>query len=90
VIVDSNRTYGKDELHQRVVARERGRPDTNVGRGIAIDDPAIDVVGLARSLGVSAHGPVEDLGDLESAVRRAIETVRAGEPALVEVRTQLD
>ena len=90
VIVDSNRTYGKDELHQRVVARERGRPEANVGRGIAIDAPAIDLAGLARSLGLAAQGPVDDLRDFALAVQRAIATVVAGEPALVEVRTALD
>jgi thiamine pyrophosphate-dependent acetolactate synthase large subunit-like protein len=87
VVADANRTYGKDEQHQRVLARERGRPDDRVGVGIALDGPVVDLAGLARSFGIEASGPVVDLDGLRDAVRRAIEVVRSGEPALVEVRT---
>jgi len=87
MVVDNNRTYGKDEQHQRVLAKERGRPEANVLRGIAIDGPAVDLTGLARSLGVSAEGPIADFADLAPAFARAVERVRAGEPAVVEVRT---
>jgi benzoylformate decarboxylase/acetolactate synthase-1/2/3 large subunit len=90
VVVDANRTYGKDELHQTVVAKERGRPTTNVGQGIALDGPVVDHAALARSLGVHAEGPIDDFGDLEGALRRALAAVDAGGPALVEVRTALD
>lgn len=90
MIVDANRTYGKDELHQRVVARERGRSDANVGRGIAIDEPTIDLAGLARSLGIAAEGPIEDIRELELALHRAVARVTAGEPSVVEVRTSPD
>ena len=90
VVVDANRTYGKDELHQTVVAKERGRPTTNVGRGIVLDGPVIDHAAMARSLGVTAEGPVETLDELEAALTRALAAVDASEPALVEVRTALD
>jgi thiamine pyrophosphate-dependent acetolactate synthase large subunit-like protein len=87
MVVDANRTYGKDEQHQRVLAKERGRPESRVRHGIAIDEPAVDVAGLARSLGVAAEGPVMDLPELEAALARAVVRVAAGEPAVVEVRT---
>jgi benzoylformate decarboxylase/acetolactate synthase-1/2/3 large subunit len=90
VIVDSNRTYGKDELHQRVVARERGRPEHNVGRGIALDEPTVDVAALARSMGITATGPIVAIDELETALARAVAAVAAGEPALVDVRTAPD
>jgi thiamine pyrophosphate-dependent acetolactate synthase large subunit-like protein len=87
MVVDNNRTYGKDEQHQRVLARERGRPEENVFRGIAIDEPTVDLTGLARSLGVSAEGPIREFADLPPALARAVGRVRAGEPAVVEVHT---
>jgi benzoylformate decarboxylase/acetolactate synthase-1/2/3 large subunit len=87
VVVDANRTYGKDEQHQRAVAAERSRPEGNVGRGIAIDGPVVDHAAMARALGVRAEGPITTLHDLETALEAAIEAVEAGEPALVEVRT---
>jgi len=87
MVIDNNRTYGKDEQHQRVLAKERGRPEENVFRGIAIDGPTVDLTGLARSLGVSAEGPIADFADLAPALARAVDRARAGEPAVVEVRT---
>jgi thiamine pyrophosphate-dependent acetolactate synthase large subunit-like protein len=90
MIVDANRTYGKDEQHQRVVARERGRPESNTGRGILIDRPDVDHAALARALGVAAEGPIDDLHELRVALERALARVAAGEPALVEVRTAPD
>ena len=90
MVVDANRTYGKDEQHQRVVARERGRPEGNAGRGILIDEPVVDHAALARSLGVAAEGPIEDLDELRPALDRALAAVAAGEPALIEIRTAPD
>jgi len=90
MIIDANRTYGKDELHQRVVAHERGRPLTNVGRGIVIDEPTIDLAALARSFGVAAEGPIDEIDELEAALGRAVARVAAGEPSVVEVRTAPD
>jgi thiamine pyrophosphate-dependent acetolactate synthase large subunit-like protein len=89
-IVDANRTYGKDEQHQRVMARERGRSEANVGHGIVIDGPTIELAALARSLGIAAEGPIDEIGDLETALARAVAQVKAGEPAFVEVRTSPD
>jgi thiamine pyrophosphate-dependent acetolactate synthase large subunit-like protein len=86
-VVDANRTYGKDEQHQRVVARERDRSDERVMRGIGLEDPIVDLAGLARSFGVDAGGPIVDPAELGPALRRALGVVRSGEPAVVEVRT---
>jgi thiamine pyrophosphate-dependent acetolactate synthase large subunit-like protein len=90
IVIDANRTYGKDEQHQRVMARERGRPEDNAGHGILIAEPVVDHAALARSLGVFAEGPIVDLAGLEPALRRAVDRVAAGEPAVVEVRTAPD
>jgi acetolactate synthase I/II/III large subunit len=87
VLVDSNRTYFQDERHQRAVARHRERPEDRVGLGIAIDEPAIEHAALARSLGLAADGPIEDAGELEKALSRAIARVQAGEPVVLDVRT---
>lgn len=88
MVVDANRTYGKDETHQKVLAKERGRPENRAHVGISLDSPTIDLVGMARSLGVGAEGPVEDMPSLQAALRRSVERVKAGEPVLVEVRTE--
>ncbi len=87
VLVDANRAYFQDERHQRAVATNRGRPPEQVGVGIAIDEPAVDLAALARSLGIPSDGPIEDYEELRAALRRAVARVRAGEPVLLDVRT---
>ncbi len=87
MVVDSNRSYFQDERHQRAMARNRERPVERVGVGIEIDKPAIDHAGLARSLGIDAVGPIEDMPALESALARAVAQVKAGEPIVLDVRT---
>lgn len=87
MVVDGNRTYSKDELHQRTVAKERGRSPERATVGITMETPTIDHAGLARSLGVWSEGPLTDMASVRSALARAVEVVRAGEPAVVEVRT---
>ncbi len=86
-ILDDNATYYRDELHQVAVSRLRGRDPSQVGPGLHLDGPGIDHVGLARSFGMTAEGPVDALEDLDRALARAIAAVRAGEPVLVDVRT---
>jgi thiamine pyrophosphate-dependent acetolactate synthase large subunit-like protein len=43
---------------------------------------------LARSMGMEGIGPIENPNDLAPALRRAIDIVKSGEPALVDVVTQ--
>jgi benzoylformate decarboxylase/acetolactate synthase-1/2/3 large subunit len=43
---------------------------------------------MAQSMGVYAEGPISDPKDLGPAIRRAVDRVKRGEPALVDVVTQ--
>jgi len=84
--VANNRSYYNDEEHQERVARVRSRPAENRWIGQRIDEPAVDFAGLARDLGADGFGPVTDPSDLAEAFKRGLEAVRAGGPALVDVR----
>jgi len=75
-VVVNNRTYGKDRLHQQVVARARGRPVLEPSPGIDLDDPAIDFAALAAAQGVEGMGPVMEAGELRTALARAVSIVR--------------
>jgi thiamine pyrophosphate-dependent acetolactate synthase large subunit-like protein len=86
-ILDDNGTYYRDELHQVAVSRLRGRDPSQVGPGLHLDGPEVDHVGLARSFGMTAEGPIGALDDLDRALARAVAAVRAGEPVLLDVRT---
>jgi thiamine pyrophosphate-dependent acetolactate synthase large subunit-like protein len=86
VAVANNRSYFNDELHQERVARERGRPVENRWIGQRIAEPEIDLAAIGRAQGAVGFGPVADAGALPATFRAAIDAVRAGEVAVVDVR----
>ena len=49
---------------------------------------AEDYATLARSMGLYGEGPIANPRDLGPALKRAVERVEKGEPALVDVVTQ--
>lgn len=85
VVVANNRSYFTDEIQQEMVARERKRPVENRWIGQRIDDPPVDLAGLARDFGVAAEGPVCKATDLLAALERGLEAIEGGEPYLVDV-----
>lgn len=85
-VVQNNRSYGKDEMHQRQVARTRGRSEDVVGVGIHLDEPNISYTKLAEAQGVEAFGPVEEPAQLPSVLKEAGRIVRTERrPVLVDV-----
>jgi acetolactate synthase I/II/III large subunit len=90
IVMYNNRTYGNDLNHQAMMARTRGRPEENKTVGIDINDPVVDFVGMARSFGAWAEGPIERAEDLRPAFERAKrEVVENGRVALVDLYTQV-
>ncbi len=88
IVMLNNRSYYNDWDHQIRIARRRGRPEENAWVGQDINDPAPDFATMARSMGVHAEGPIDKPDQVASALRRAIEVVKEGRPALVDVITQ--
>jgi acetolactate synthase-1/2/3 large subunit len=73
------------------VQRMANRHNRGIDRaviGTTLGDPNIDYSKIAQGLGVHAEGPITDSKDLGAALRRAVDVVRRGEPALVDVVTQ--
>lgn len=87
MVVDANRSYMQDRHHQTVMAEQRQHPLTGVGVGIDMEGPRVQFAALARSLGVHAEGPISEPRELDEALKRAVQIVRAGEPVVVEVDT---
>jgi thiamine pyrophosphate-dependent acetolactate synthase large subunit-like protein len=86
MLIANNRSFYNDELHQERVARERGRPVENKWIGQRIDEPDIDLAAMARAQGAVGIGPVTQLNELRSAVKQAIDHVKAGKVCVVDVR----
>ncbi len=82
-IVSNNRSNFNDELHQEAVAKARQRPVENRWIGQRISDPEIDLCQVAAGHGVEGEGPVTNVADLEAAIRRGLEVVKAGRPYLI-------
>jgi thiamine pyrophosphate-dependent acetolactate synthase large subunit-like protein len=85
IVVANNRSYFTDEIQQEMVAQERKRAIENRWIGQRMDDPPIDIAGVARDLGVDADGPVARVADLAAALHRGLEAVENGKPYLVDV-----
>jgi len=75
-------------MHVQRVADRRDRVLNDGPIGTRIVGPEIDYASLAKSMGVWGSGPITDPNELAPALKRAVEVVKAGEPALVDVVTQ--
>ncbi len=87
-VMYNNRAYYNDWEHQLRMARQRGTPAERAHIGMDLDGPPVDFAGLARSMGWYAEGPIDKGDEIGPALKRAIERVKAGQPALVDVLTQ--
>jgi thiamine pyrophosphate-dependent acetolactate synthase large subunit-like protein len=87
VVVRNNRSYYNDEEHQQTIADARGRPPENAWIGMRMADPPPDLATLARGFGCWAEGPIEEPDALPAVLARAVEQVRAGGVAVVDVVT---
>jgi thiamine pyrophosphate-dependent acetolactate synthase large subunit-like protein len=87
-VMNNNRAYHEEVMHMQRMAGRRERGIDRADIGSSINDPAIDFVKLAQSMGVHAEGPITTPGELAPAIGRAIATVKNGEPALIDVIMQ--
>ncbi len=87
IVVANNRAYFNDVVHQEHIAINRDRPVENKWIGQRIDEPAVDITGLARSFGFEA-ATVSDAGELLAALGQAADKVKAGGRYLLDVRVE--
>lgn len=88
IVMYNNRAYYNDWHHQIRMARLRGTDEDKAHIGMDIFGPEPDFAAMARSMGVWAEGPIDQPEDIASAVARALEIVKSGKPALVDVICQ--
>jgi len=87
-IMHNNRAYHQEVMEVQRMANRHNRGITSAGIGTTLVDPPIDYAKLAQSMGMHGEGPIIDPADLAPALRRAVDIVKSGEPALVDVVTQ--
>jgi acetolactate synthase-1/2/3 large subunit len=88
MVVHNNRAYHQELMHVQRMANRHNRGITRADIGTTIKDPNIEFAKLAQGLGVHGEGPITDPKDLAPALKRAVEVVKRGEPALVDVVTE--
>jgi thiamine pyrophosphate-dependent acetolactate synthase large subunit-like protein len=75
-------------MHTLRMADRRSRDTQRIHLGVDITKPNIDYATLAKSMGVYGQGPIENPNDLGPALKRAVDVVKRGEPALIDVVSQ--
>ena len=70
------------------MAMRRSRDVHQMRLGCDISGPNIDYATMAKSMGVFGQGPIDNPNDLGPAIKRAIDVVKRGEPALIDVVSQ--
>jgi thiamine pyrophosphate-dependent acetolactate synthase large subunit-like protein len=86
MVVCNNRSFYNDERHQGRMAEQRGRPVENRWIGQRLDDPDIDIGGMARMQGAVGIGPVTDPARLQTSIEEGIAAVLAGRPCVIDAR----
>jgi acetolactate synthase I/II/III large subunit len=87
-IMHNNRSYHEERMYIQMFGAKFNRGIENGDIGTALVSPNIDYASIAKGYGLYAEGPITDPKNLAPAIRRAIERVKAGEPALLDVVTQ--
>jgi acetolactate synthase-1/2/3 large subunit len=88
-VMNNNRAYHMEVMHVQRMCNARNRGIDRGEIGSRITDPDIDYAKMVEGLGVYTEGPIDNPADLGPALSRAIAVVKRGEPALVDVVTQV-
>ena len=87
-IMHNNRAYHAEVMfvQRQCALHNRGADRAHIGT--TLSNPNIDYTHMAKAYGVYGEGPISDPKDLAPALKRGIERVKKGEPALIDVLTQ--
>lgn len=88
VVMHNNRAWHQEYMYAQYMAGVRGRGTDRSHIGTTFRDPYISYSKLAEGYGVRAEGPIDDPEKLAAAIERGVNTVKSGEPYLIDVLTQ--
>ena len=84
VLIDNNRSYFNDELHQENVAKTRGREIKNRWIGLRMEDPMPDIAMLARAQGAVGIGPIMSAQDVAPALEQGVGVLKQGGVCVID------
>jgi thiamine pyrophosphate-dependent acetolactate synthase large subunit-like protein len=84
ILIDNNRSYFNDELHQENVARARGRDVRNRRIGLRMEDPMPDIATLAKAQGAVGIGPVMKADEIAGALEQGVAVLKQGGVCVID------
>ncbi len=87
-VMHNNGGYHQEVMQVQIMADRRNRGIDRANIGTTITAPNIEYAKLAQSMGMYGEGPITDPKELGPALKRALDVVNRGEPAVVDVVTQ--
>lgn len=87
-VMHNNRAWHQELMFIQYLAGVRGRGTDRAHIGTTLRDPFIDYTKMAEAYGMAGEGPIEDPALLSAALKRGVESVKEGEPYMIDVVTQ--
>jgi thiamine pyrophosphate-dependent acetolactate synthase large subunit-like protein len=87
-VMHNNRAYHQEVMHVQRMGNRHNRGVTRAHIGTTLEDPFINYAQVVKGMGVYSEGPISNPNELGPALKRALDVVKKGEPALVDVVTQ--
>ena len=87
-IMHNNRGYHQEVMFIEEAASVRNRGSERAHIGTKLWDPDINYAKMAQAYGMYGDGPITNPDELAPAFKRALEVVKKGEPAMIDVVTQ--
>jgi len=85
VLVNNNRSYFNDELHQDTVARTRGRETKNRWIGLRLENPNPDIAKLAEAQGAVGIGPITKAAAVKPALEKGVAILKQGGVCVIDL-----
>src|SRR6266478_7179228 len=87
-VMHNNRAWHQEFMFVEYMAGVRGRGEERGHIGTTLRDPNIDYTKMAAGYGMAGEGPITDPTKLAAALKRGVDSVKRGQPYMIDVVTQ--
>src|SRR5262245_22578051 len=87
-VMHNNRAWHQELMFVEYMCGVRGRGTDRGHIGTSLREPFIDYAKMATGYGMAGEGPISDPKLLAAALKRGVESVKKGNPYLIDVVTQ--
>jgi len=87
-IMHNNRAWHQEFMYVAYMTGVRGRGTDRAHIGSTLREPYIDYTKMAAGYGMAGEGPISDPTYLAAALKRGVDSVKRGEPYMIDVITQ--